>query len=221
MIHAHFTYFDMTVLGVMGLSCLFAFFRGFVKEVLSLGAWIGAGLVTIYFFPDVARIIEPHVKKNPIVAAGFASLGLYVVSLLGFSFINMLILRLFKDSKDVGMTDNLLGLVFGAVRGAFLLSLAYLAMTIVLGEENHPDWLKEAHTKPYVEQGALLLARAAPGYLQELTSLKKNLDDTPKHKAYEATSEDEESMQKLMQRLEQPSDSEHKPAHVVTPTNAN
>ena len=42
MIETHLNLFDATVLGILALSCLFAFFRGFVREILSLGAWIGA-----------------------------------------------------------------------------------------------------------------------------------------------------------------------------------
>ena len=34
MIETHLNVFDAGVIGIMALSCLFAFFRGFVREVL-------------------------------------------------------------------------------------------------------------------------------------------------------------------------------------------
>lgn len=174
MIEAHLTYFDMAVIGIMSLSCLFAFFRGFVKEVLSLGAWIGAGIITLYYFRDVAELIKPHVK-NEMVAGGLATLSLYVTLLLVFSVFNSLIVRVMKEGSEVGILDNTLGLVFGAFRGAFIISLGYFMMMTMITEENAPDWLKDAHTRKYAERGAIILGKAAPDYLVELTSLQEKI----------------------------------------------
>lgn len=176
MIDAQLTYFDLAVIGVMLLSCLFAFFRGFVKEILSLGAWIGAGIITLYYFRDVAEMIKPHVKTE-MVAGGLATLGLYVISLLVFSIVNSMIVRMMKESGDIGILDNSLGLLFGAFRGAFVISLAYFLMMTVVNKENEPEWLKNAHTKKYAERGAVILGKAAPDYLVELTSLKEKIEE--------------------------------------------
>ena len=40
------TWFDFAVIGVVGLSGLFAMARGFVKELISLAGWIVAAIVT-------------------------------------------------------------------------------------------------------------------------------------------------------------------------------
>lgn len=174
MIDAQLTYFDLVVIGVMVLSCLFAFFRGFVKEVLSLGAWIGAGIITLYYFRDVAEMIKPHVKQE-MVAGGLATLGLYVTALLAFSLFNGMIVRMMKEGGDIGILDNTLGLMFGAFRGAFVISLAYFLMMTVFNDENAPEWLKQAHTRKYAEQGAIILGKAAPDYMVELTSLQNKI----------------------------------------------
>lgn len=174
MIDAQFTYFDAAVLGIMAFSCLFAFFRGFVKEVLSLGAWIGAGIITVYFLKDVTKLVSPHIKDET-VAGGVSALGLYITCLLGFSIINSLISRMMKEGSDIGFLDNMLGLFFGAFRGAFIISLAYFMMMFAISDNNAPDWLANAHTKPYAEKGAILLGRAAPEYLAEMTSFKDKI----------------------------------------------
>lgn len=203
MIDATFSYFDAAVIAIMLLSCLFAFFRGFVKEILSLGAWIGAGLITIYYFPDVAKMLEPKFK-NPIVATGVATLGLYISCLLVFSMINALILRFIKEGSDVGFLDNSLGLIFGAARGAFIVCLGYLLITMVMTEEEYPPWLKTAVTRGAVEEGAIILVKAAPHYLQELTPLsgeagKKSLFGSGDA---EASRKNEEEMRKLLDKSE-------------------
>lgn len=176
MIDTQLSYFDAAVISIMLLSCLFAFFRGFVKEILSLGAWIGAGLVTLYFFGDVAEMLKPHFK-NEMVAGGVAALGVYVISLIGFSIINSLIMRMMKEGSDVGILDNALGLIFGALRGAFIVSLGYFLLTIVMTEDTMPEWIQQAKTRPWVKEGAITLGRIAPEYLTEHTALIKDIKE--------------------------------------------
>jgi membrane protein required for colicin V production len=173
MIETELNIFDIIVVSIMFLSCLFAFFRGFVSEVLSLGAWIGAGLVTIYFFPTVAEKLEPHFKSE-VVAAGVGTLGIYILALLGFSLFNRVINQFLKSGNDVGLLDNAMGLVFGAARGAFIVSIGYLLMMFVIGENETPNWLYQAKTRPYVKDGAAMIANAAPAYLQKISHLQKD-----------------------------------------------
>lgn len=175
MIPTNITYFDVGVLCILALSCMFAFFRGLVKEILSLGAWVGAGVITIYWFPDVAKELQPHFK-TPVVAAGIATLGLYITALLCFSMINALILRFVKEGSEVGVLDNSLGLIFGAARGAFIVCLGYFMITMAMKEDEYPPWIKGAHTRPAVEKGAVWLARIAPDYLTDISSLHDKIE---------------------------------------------
>lgn len=172
MIDTQLNLFDAAVIGVMLLSCLFAFFRGFVREMLSLGAWIGAALVTVYYFPEISAKLRPHFKSS-VGATGVATLALYTGSLIGFSILNAVILKFIRSGKEVGMLDNLLGLAFGAARGALLVSLGYFIMTIAMPEKEYPAWLTSSLTRPYAEQGAVVLAQAAPEYLREISTLQK------------------------------------------------
>lgn len=174
MIETHLSIFDAVVIGIMLASCLFAFFRGFVREILSLGAWIGAAVVTLYYFPTVAEKIQPQFK-NPVVAAGFATLGLYIGALILFSIVNMFILKFIKSGEEIGPTDNIFGLIFGAARGAFIISLGFLALAIALPESEYPDWLKSSVSLPYVEKGALLLVSAAPEYVKDFSTLQQKM----------------------------------------------
>lgn len=193
MIDASLSYLDIAVIGILALSCIVSIFRGFVKELLSISAWIGAGLITLYYFQSTAELFAPHFQKK-MVASGAAALALYVGSLLVFSIINSIILRFIKEGSDVGMLDNVLGLAFGFARGAFIVSLAFLMATKVVNKDDYPTWIKQAKTLPYLEQGAKLLASAAPEYLQqEEAALRKQLD-TLSEKAKNAPKRGEESI---------------------------
>lgn len=167
MVETSFNLFDMIVIAMIGLSALLSFFRGFVREILSLGAWVIASLITLYSFLDVAAMIEPQVS-NAVVASGLAAMGTFIASLMLMGIINALLMRILKKGKDVGPLDNGLGLVFGVLRASLLLSFAYFAFSIVTSEDDMPDWIKYAKTRPYVAQGAEAIAKIAPDYLQAI-----------------------------------------------------
>ena len=172
MLETHLNIFDASVIGVMALSCLFAFFRGFVREVLSLGAWLGAAIVTMYYFPEMAARLKPHFK-SAVGAAGVGTLIIYTGALITFSIINSVIIKLVRSGNDVGMLDNGMGFLFGAARGAFIISLGYFLITIAMPEKEYPEWLKKSLTRPYAEMGAIKLAKIAPEYLREISTLEK------------------------------------------------
>ncbi len=162
--------FDAIVLGVLFLSALISFFRGFIREFLSLLAWVGAAFITLYFVVDVAEYLEPYVKK-PMVAAIFATLGTYFVALMTISLLSSIIVRYLKTGEDVGAMDNLLGLFFGVIKGSLIVALGYFLLSVVLGanKEEYPDWVKTAYTLPAVEKGTRIVVAMMPGYLKEIT----------------------------------------------------
>lgn len=174
--------FDAIVLTVLGLSALVAFFRGFIRELLSLGAWVGAAILTLYLFPHSTEFMKNHIhgSQSGTVAAGVGALGTYIACLLVFSIINSIILRYVKSGAEVGLLDNFLGLMFGCIRGAFIISLGFLIMQAVIPKDNPPEWLKGSITKPYVQQGADMLASIAPKYLADIEGFVKKEEEKAK-----------------------------------------
>lgn len=160
--------FDLFVFGVLGLSAILSFFRGFLREVLSLGAWVGASVITLYAFPHVAEQMTPHVK-SPTIASGFAAMGTFMLALFAISIFNSLLLRYTKSSSEIGLLDNGMGLIFGLARGALLISLGYFVMTITMAKEDYPPWVKTAKSQPYAEKGAGWIASVAPEYFNAIT----------------------------------------------------
>ena len=67
---------DLAVLGVIGLSAVFAFARGFVRETLSIVAWVGAALITLYGFAYAYGAIIRFVT-TPLLADLIAGAGLF------------------------------------------------------------------------------------------------------------------------------------------------
>lgn len=171
MVETSLNVFDLIVVAVVGLSAMLSFFRGLVREILSLGAWVGASIITLYAFPHVAEYLQPRVN-NTMVASGLAAMGTFMGSLMIISVFNGLILKYVKTGADVGLLDNALGLAFGAARGILLVSVGYFILTVVLREEDYPDWITHSITKPYVEKSATWIATIAPAYLDEISPLQ-------------------------------------------------
>jgi membrane protein required for colicin V production len=151
---------DLIIIAILALSALLAFMRGFVREVLSIGAWVGAALATIYGFP----IAQPYARKY-IEVALFADIAagvaIFVVALIVLTILSHALSRNVRDSA-LGAVDRSLGLLFGLVRGAVLVCLAYLVMAWAIPQEDRPAWIAEARTLPLVQQGAGLLLKILP-----------------------------------------------------------
>jgi membrane protein required for colicin V production len=153
---------DIVVIAVILFSGLFAFARGFVKEALSVAAWIGAALAAFYALPYVGPIAAKFLPKGPIAdaAAGFA---VFLVALLLLSFVTSAVASRVKESS-LSAVDRTLGLIFGLIRGGVLVCLAYIAVSWVLpeGKQPLPAWIAEARTRPLLAEGAERLRQLLP-----------------------------------------------------------
>jgi len=152
--------FDIFIIVLIVLSGLFAFARGFVREALSVGTWIGASLAALYAFPFSRPIAERCLAKG-IVADAAAALSVFVVVLIVLSILSSMISRRVKDSS-LSALDRTLGLLFGLVRGVILACLVYIGVTWALPEANRPVWIKEARTATLLQIGADKLKALVP-----------------------------------------------------------
>ena len=150
-----FTTIDFVILGTLLLSAFFAWGRGLVHELLSLVAWAGSALITIYGFGS-ARPYAYEILAVPILADIVLALVLFIVSLLLLSFIARSIAGRVKESK-LKPLDRGLGLFFGLVRGGIIVSLIYLMFAWMVPPEDHPDWSARSMLLPFVGLGASFL----------------------------------------------------------------
>ena len=63
------TLLDILLLVVMLISGLLAMIRGFMREILSICAWIVAALVTLYGYSRVLPIAQGYFSSNVVAAA--------------------------------------------------------------------------------------------------------------------------------------------------------
>jgi len=142
---------DLAVIAIIVLSAVFAFARGFVREALSIVAWVGAAAATFYGFGAAFERIDPLVK-NPLLSQLIAVFGLFVGSLVVLTIVTSFIARTVRAST-LSAIDRTLGFVFGLARGAFIVCLAYLALDFV-PPADRPAWIKDAKSAQFLQKGA-------------------------------------------------------------------
>jgi membrane protein required for colicin V production len=182
---------DLAIIGVIALSGLFAFARGFVREALSIAAWVGAAAATLYGFNYVYGLIFRFVS-TPLLAQLITGAGLFIASLILFTIFTGVIAR-FVQSSSLSPIDRTLGLIFGLARGVVLVVLAYLVVDVSLPQNDRPLWIKEAKSERFLAKGADMLRGALPESLQIRSAAAA--DDT--RRVFDRTQEAQRAMRAL------------------------
>ncbi len=156
-----FTTADLVILILVVLSALLAFARGFVAELLSISAWVGAGVATYFLLPvaepPVADLI-PH-ELGAKLAAG---VGVFVISLVVLSILSHQVSRLVRRSA-LSAVDRSLGFLFGLLRGGALVALAFMLFSWFYPDPaDHPDWVRDSVSYPWAEQAAAVIEDFLP-----------------------------------------------------------
>ena len=139
------TLLDIILLVVMLISGLLAMIRGFMREILSIAAWIAAAATTLYFY---ARLL-PFAKQyfnNDIVAAGAVIGGVFLGTLLIVSIITVRVSDMILDSR-IGALDRTLGFLFGLARGLVIVVVAFLFFDWLVPQKSQPSWVTGAKSR--------------------------------------------------------------------------
>ncbi len=112
---------DIAILSIIGISALLSLFRGFVREVLSLVAWVAAFWVAFAFTERSAGYLTDYISI-PSARYVAAFVVLLVATLLVIGILNHLVAKLIDKTGLTG-TDRMLGVIFGIVRGVAIVGV--------------------------------------------------------------------------------------------------
>lgn len=168
---------DIAVVLIVLFSAGFAYMRGFVRELLAIVAWLGAGLITFYGYIYVVPFAERFLPKGPIanVAAGAA---VFLIALIVLSIITGSVSKRVSQS-GMSSFDRLFGLLFGLVRGAVLVSLGFIALNWYFPDKSEPKWVTEARSRPFLQAGADILESLVPAKWREQAKTTVAHEPTP------------------------------------------
>jgi len=162
-----FTVIDGVVAGVIVISAILAYSRGFVREAMAIVGWIAAAVLAFIFAPQA----EPLVREIPVlgdflgdscelsIIASFAAV--FAVALVLASIFTPLFAGAVQRSA-LGGVDQALGFLFGVARGVLLVAVALVVYDRVVTTNSIP-MVDDSRT-------AQIFARARVGIDEQIPS---------------------------------------------------
>ncbi len=130
---ASMTDVDLVLLAIMGISALLGLWRGLIRVLVSLAAWLMGGIAALVFGADVAQFFAGSADPRPVhLLAGYgtAFIGVFlVVVAVGW------VVRRLVHSIGLSGVDRAFGFAFGLVRGVLVACL----LVLVLGFTSVPQ----------------------------------------------------------------------------------
>jgi membrane protein required for colicin V production len=139
--------FDLLVIAVVLVSTVIAVARGFLREVLSVAAFIAAALAALrgtdVIVPTVLQWISSVWLAHLIVV-----MSLFLLVFVGVTLITHSLTSLLHKGDQVGFFDRVLGLFFGAARGVLLVALFMILYNVMT--DTPATWIAQARSCPLV-----------------------------------------------------------------------
>ena len=146
--------FDYVALGIVGVSLVFGLWRGVVGEIIALVAWGAAIFAAVEFGTGLGRMAFAGIG-DPAVRTLAGCVAIFVGVLVVMALFRLAVRSMVK-ALGLSVSDRILGMVFGLVRGL----LACMVLVGLGGMTSAPEqaWWRQATLAPPLET-AVLAAR--------------------------------------------------------------
>jgi membrane protein required for colicin V production len=139
------TLLDIVLIVVMLVSGLLAMVRGFMREILSIIAWVLAAGATLYSYAKLLPLAKQYFNSDVVATVAVVG-GVFLLTLLIVSVLTVRLSDMVLDSR-VGALDRTLGFLFGLARGLVIVVVAFIFFTWLVPDRSQPDWVKNAKSK--------------------------------------------------------------------------
>ncbi len=119
---------DIIIVAVITLSVITGLFRGFIKELIALSIWIIAIWLAIHYNPLIDPWLIPYVKDANIRKV-LDFVIILLATLIAGGITNAALGFILKHS-GLSSIDRLLGMIFGFIRGIFIVSVIIVMLKI-------------------------------------------------------------------------------------------
>ena len=157
---------DIGILVVWSISTLVGWFRGLLRELLSLVSWVVAGWVAYQFRVPAGKFLESWIE-NPLLQQSIAGFALFVMTVLLLSVFGK-VTTMAVEKAGMRGADRSLGIVFGLFRG-LVLAAGVVLLLRAAGLDAQPWWQSSLLVGPLdrpadlVEQAIKLLVAKVAG----------------------------------------------------------
>ena len=140
-------YLDIFLIVVMLISGLLAMVRGFMREVLSIVAWVAAAGAAVYLFPRLLPLATQYLGGwNEWVVKGIVVGGVFLGTLIIVSIFTVRLSDKILDSR-IGALDRSLGFLFGLARGLVIVVVAFVFFNWLVPQKSQPEAIKNARSR--------------------------------------------------------------------------
>lgn len=165
---------DIGVVLVLLISAGVSFFRGFIREVLTIFGVLGGAMAAFMFGDDLKPLMaswfgiekdkDPGKLFDLIPMNLVADVAAYASIFIGV-FILLQVISHFLASAvralGLGPVDRTLGVFFGIGRGILLLGILYLPFSLIL-PDSKKEWLNDSKTMFFVQETSEWMASYLP-----------------------------------------------------------
>lgn len=150
------TGFDLIVLLIVGVAAVGGFLRGFVQEVLSLGAWILAAFAIRYLHTPLTLTMQDFLGSGVTTSV----LAFTFLLLIPYAAMKLIANNVGKASRNsvLGPIDRVLGFGFGSLKGLLIVIIAFSVLVLgydtVWDYRGRPVWITTARSYELVDAGS-------------------------------------------------------------------
>lgn len=152
------TWLDYAALTILVASVLWGIWRGLVREVISIGAWVLAFLGANLFAGPLGDAL-PKALPTPEIRVAVAFVVVFIAILAVCALLSRLLSKLVHGA-GLGELDRSLGGVFGVVR-ALLILLAFALVAGLTALPRQPVW-RNSISGPLLAQAVLAIKPWVP-----------------------------------------------------------
>lgn len=169
--------FDGIALGIIVVSAIMAFARGFLRELATLGAFIGALAAAYYarkFLNGWVATLLPegtHPLAPDIILVVTAFLIVYVI----VAWLGQSLSKSIMTNGDIGLFDHIAGLVFGVIRGGIALVFFAVLLSVGLEDDRVPPFIQDSFSYPLLSEAAQIVTGEARAVSQSATEAEAPL----------------------------------------------
>ena len=176
---------DAVILGVLLVSAVFAFLRGFIREVLTILGVVGGLAAALLFGEQLIPLfngwlgVEKDAENVQLLFGVIPYSVLATVLAYGSIFLVVVIVLsvvshfLAKGARTLGLgaVDRTLGVAFGIARGVVVLAVLYLLPYLLSTADSRKEWAwtKDSRMIVYIEATSAWLAELLPDSVREAT----------------------------------------------------
>ena len=143
------TLFDYAVIIILIISAIFSTLRGMTREFLGLAGWFVAIFISRLTAASVQEWLSSFIAVDGLTDVLSWALPFAGTAVIWFIFASLISPGLKR--AGLGALDTWLGVIFGLIRGALLVTLFYVASVLfVQSEDKLYPFMKDSQSSPYI-----------------------------------------------------------------------